>query len=499
MNPKEQKILAEAQSFLSQNNALSAREVLINYSHKKKLGNQGNFFLSISYAMTGNPKKANEIALKLLKKDPNEVEYLKLLGSCNHQLKNYDTAIKYFKRALSIQKSDFQTLSNLASSLNEIKDYDESEKYFISSLQLNPNQPDALTNYGLLKQSQNNLDDAISLHTKAIKLVPNHIGALYNLAYTLKNKGEVDAALNHYSALLNYMPNNIKALCDAAQIYAGKKQSENTLKLLLRAEEIEPENEEVLQNLGIAYKKQQIDNKAREYFLKAIAINPNNKVVEYYLSMYNQDQDTEAPPEEYIQGLFDDYADSFDEHLVKGLEYGIPKKIRNLLSQFIDSSKKYNILDLGCGTGLSGEALQDIALNMTGVDLSPNMIKKAEERNVYNELVVSGIEEFLKSISPTKFDIIIAADVFVYIGNLKDILSLVSSTIQKNGLFIFSTESTDLVETFTLQNTGRFAHNPEYIKQLGTENGLIIKDIQEAIIRYENNMPINGHIYTFMY
>lgn len=486
--------MQQAQLYLSQNNAIAARDILLEFSRSNKLGERATHLLCLSYAISGSPDKARELAAKLVKDYPNHNEYLKLLGSCNHDLKNYSDAIRYFKRALEINNTDYQTLSNLASSLKEDGQYDEAEKYFTASLQINKNQPDALTNLGLLMQISNKLDDAISFHKQALQLAPYHDHAHYNLAYSLKEKGDKENALIYYKLLLQRSPNHIRALCDASQIYANAKEPEVALKLLKHAEALDPNNEIILESLAGVHKTLGDKTNAVKYFNETLRINPNNQVASYYFAMLTGEKTFDASPDKHVQDLFDLYADSFDHHLVDKLKYKTPELVSQLIQKHVKTSNKLNILDLGCGTGLAGATLKNIAATMTGVDLSPKMIDKAKEKNIYTHLIVSGIKEYLESI-PDQPDIVIASDVFVYIGDLKEIFSLIAKNIQSGGVFAFSTEGTDTAEAFTLTETGRFTHNPNHIKELAKLNGFTVAELQETIIRYEAEKPVNGHVY----
>ena len=494
IKPKEQKILQQAQLYLSQNNAIAARDILLELSRSNKLGERATHLLCLSHAISGSPDKARELAAKLVKDYPSHNEYLKLLGSCNHDLKNYCDAIKYFKRALEINNTDYQTLSNLASSLKEDGQYDEAEKYFTSSLHINKNQPNALTNLCLLMQINNKIDDSIIFHKQALQLAPHDDHALYNLAYSLKEKGDKENALVYYKSLLQRSPNHVRALCDTSQIYANAKEAEVALKLLKHAEALDPNNEIILESLAGVYKT--LGNKiyAVEYFKKALQANPNNQTVNYYLAMLTGETKFSASPDKHVQELFDMYADTFDQHLVDKLKYRTPELVSDLIRKNIKTPNKLNILDLGCGTGLVGMYLNDIAATMTGVDLSPKMIEKAKEKDIYTRLIVAGIKEYLESISDQP-DVVISSDVFVYFGDLQEIFSLVAKNIQPEGLFAFSTEGDNTTETYSLKETGRFTHNPNYIKELAKSNGFTVDELQETVIRYEAEKPVNGHVY----
>lgn len=494
INPKELKVLQQAHTLLSQNNAASANEILLNYNKPNKVSHHFWHLLSLSHAILGESKEALKPALLIVKDQPNNIEYLKLLGGIYHDLRDYEQAILIFNRALKINDRDYQTISNLANSLKETRQYEEAEKNYQLSLALQPNQPDALTNYGLLKQVNAKLDEAISLHRKSIQLAPNNVTALYNLAFALTEKGEHDAALQTYSKVIQFMPNHVRALCDIAHIYLKSNQAERTLPYLQHAVLIAPNDEQAHLNYGAAHNMMGNYDLAEASFNEALRVNPDNQTAQYYLAILRGDNSIASSPDKYVQELFDGYAETFDAQLIGKLHYKTPELIGNMVKKHIDTLKQYNILDLGCGTGLAGIHLEDISEHMIGIDLSSKMLKKAEARNIYDELVVSGIEQYFETHN-FQPDIVVSADVFVYIGDISAIFDKVSKSLSPNGLFAFSTEDTKDAESFTLKSSGRYAHNENHIRSLADKNHFVFLDNQKTIIRYEANEPIHGQVY----
>ena len=233
---------------------------------------------------------------------------------------------------------------------------------------------------------------------------------------------------------------------------------------------------------------------AEASFNHVININPDNQTAKYYLAIMKGDNSISRSPDNYVQELFDGYAETFDDQLIEKLQYKTPLLIGDMLKKHIDTSRKYQILDLGCGTGLAGIQLSDLSSHMVGVDLSEKMLKKAEARNIYNELIASGIEQYFETHN-FQPDIVVSADVFVYIGDISSIFNSVSKSIQDNGIFVFSTEDTKDTEQFLLKDSGRFAHNENYIRSLADSNNLKLIDQQKTIIRYDADIPIHGQVY----
>ena len=122
-----------------------------------------------------------------------------------------------------------------------------------------------------------------------------------------------------------------------------------------------------------------------------------------------------------------------------------------------------SVLDLGCGTGLVGCEIRNNCDLLVGVDLSMLMIEKAKFKKVYNKIYQNDIVEFLTE-NTLDFNYFIAADVFVYIGDLIKFLNSLKTEI-KIEVDWFSTEHID-GDSFCIEKSGRFSHSKNYIESL---------------------------------
>jgi predicted TPR repeat methyltransferase len=202
-----------------------------------------------------------------------------------------------------------------------------------------------------------------------------------------------------------------------------------------------------------------------------------------------------ALPQAYVARLFDDYAWRFDKHLIKNLGYRAPALIAEALSAIAPGRRFASALDLGCGTGLMGEALHDRVGHLVGIDLSAAMIAKARDRNVYDELIVGDAVAPMRE-RPSAFDLIAAADVFVYVGDLAPLFAAVGTALTEDGLFAFSVEACE-GDGFKLEPTMRFAHSRSYVEATAHRAGLLPLLIQFASTRRENGADAPGLICVF--
>jgi len=196
-------------------------------------------------------------------------------------------------------------------------------------------------------------------------------------------------------------------------------------------------------------------------------------------------------PDAWVTSTFDSFAPTFDEHL-RNLNYVVPGAIADLLSGRTQPGQR--LLDLGCGTGWVGSALAGRDLHMTGVDLSERMLAQARERGAYQDLQVGEIHHHLAATAPHSIDIVCAADVFIYIGDLKALFDHVHRVLRPGGLFVFSIEETSAGD-YTLQNTGRYAHSRAYLRTLAGFRFAPLED-RAGAIRMEQGKPLHGRVFV---
>ena len=202
-------------------------------------------------------------------------------------------------------------------------------------------------------------------------------------------------------------------------------------------------------------------------------------------------------PQAYVARLFDDYASRFDKHLIKNLGYRAPALIADALSAAAPGRRFASALDLGCGTGLMGEAVARAASTiLTGVDLSAAMIAKARERGIYDELIIGDAAAPMRTSGRAAFDLIVAADAIVYVGDLAPLFAAVTTALAADGLFAFSVE-TYAGEGFRLEPTLRFAHSRPYVEATARRLSLRPLLIQSASTRREAGADAPGLICVF--
>lgn len=314
---------------------------------------------------------------------------------------------------------------------------------------------------GSLAGELGELDRAIGLLRHAARLVPGQADIQFNLGVALERSGDRSAAAEAYRQAVAAAPGSGEAWFALARL----------LEMAGRASE------------------------ALAAFRRVLDIDPAHAGARHMTAALSGDN-PEAPPEGYVRALFDDYARQFDDALVTGLQYGTPEMLSRLISEAAPDRRFERALDLGCGTGLAGGAIAAVTGHLEGIDLSPGMVARARQRGIYAALHVGDIGDHLRASAGCgrRYDLVLAADVLVYVGDLDPLFAAVAACLSPDGLFAFSVERLE-VGTFRLQPSGRYAHAEPYVADLASRHRLGVRSMGRGILRRDHGRPVDGTLY----
>ena len=419
---------------------------------KLALDQENNFMLNIKAGILLEDIEKKEFFLRrAVKAEPDRIEGLISLADFLLFRGNKSEALVFYHKVLNLNDSNFDAILGVANIYLDNGDFVGAEKYYRKSFEICRDNFDAYLNYGTLLYKQKKFNQALEAYRKAININPESAEISYNLSLILKDFGEFEEALGlMFNAYLRDKTNNLYAI--------------NIMETL---------NELSLKNSELALKIAQNWQNTM----------PNNVFSKRFLRGICGEKD-DANDEEYATLLFNEFANTYDDKIAN-LETKIIDKIKEIIPEI-----KGTVLDLGCGTGCVGTSLYNENVNFIGVDLAANMIDAARKKGVYKELYCESISSFVRNKKNIKdVDLVIASDVFCYLGDIDNVLGNLKS---KKIVFSVEKSDDDINKDYYLQANGRYKHSKKYILDIAKKYKFKNCDIYELCIRKEANNDVEG-------
>jgi len=451
--------------------------------------------LGLAYQAHGKKEEAIESFRKVVTLRPDIAVAHYNLANVLQEHGSVSEAVEGFRKAASINPGFFEAHGNLGVALRKQGKLDEAIASCRKAVSINPSIAEAHSNLGTAQKQQGDFDGAVASFQQAVSIKPEFAEAHSNLGSVLREQGKLNEAAVSSERAISLNPSIAEAHSNLGNVLIEQGKIDEAVACCQRAISIDPSIAIIHYNLGNALQEKGDLVEAIHSFQKAVAIEPDFEEAQHILNAI-LGKTTKRPPRKYVESLFDAYAGEFEARLVDKLEYKMPSLLKKtLINSGVAKSRFKAMLDLGCGTGLAGVAFKDVAESLVGIDLSGNMIREAETKDVYDELYVDDIIDRLGKLEK-KFDLTVAADVLVYIGELRELFNSVRQHSTEGALFVFSTEHADSGE-FSLQNTGRYTHSKEYVLSVATEAGFHLEHFSKSNLRKEKGTWILGGIYLF--
>lgn len=348
----------------------------------------------------------------------------------------------------------------------------------------------AFFHQGVAAYEAGRLEQAERDFAAALALAPGRPSVLTNLGAVRLKLGRLQEALDLLEEALAAEPDNLEAVSHAAVASAELGRIDRAVVLFQRAVALDPARPMVWTQLGQALKEAGRATEAAAAFREALARGGDASLNAFYLAALTGEAAPRNAPRAYVEALFDNYAAAFDQHLVAGLGYDAPNRLLRPLAD--EGVQVRHALDLGCGTGLCGPLLRPLAQRVTGVDLSQAMLDRARATGAYDELVQADAAAFLAG-TGDRHDLVVAADVFIYIGALDEVFAGVAARMQPGGLFLFSVEEPAHDEPeLALRVSLRYAHAEPYVRRLADAHGFTVEALARAPVRQDQQVAIPG-------
>ena len=335
--------------------------------------------------------------------------------------------------------------------------------------------------------------DACAAYQQAIGLDPACAEAHYRCGIAWRDQAQFSAAIASYRRALALKPDYIEAHNNLGVVLQLDNRLDEAYACYRRAVELNPDFSQPYINLGRMCEILGTREEATQCYRKAIAAGVDTETFNHFLAAA-EGITTGRAPAAYSRTVFDNFAMHFDHRLVDDLGYRIPQILGTRVRE-IRGQRRLRVLDLGCGTGLCGTHIKDACALLAGVDVSPAMLARAADLGIYDALSEMDIAEYLVAARAGEFDVVMAADVFIYIGDLAEIFAQVARVLAADGVFAFSIELAAEDGDFVLLGSGRYAQSAGYIARLAAQTGLAVIESSAQIIRGAPGTGTQGLVY----
>ena len=235
---------------------------------------------------------------------------------------------------------------------------------------------------------------------------------------------------------------------------------------------------------------------ARDAYERYLKFEPDDAEVKHLLVSLRDDAAPDRVPDECIKQLYERFSSFYEDNMLEELGYEGPEKLVSAIESIIGNRQGLSVLDLGCGTGLSGMRIKQHASRLVGIDLSADMVDVARTKQVYDSLDVAEVTDWLQN-SVERFDIIMACDTCIYFGDLRHVIVPAMEKLKSGGLIAFSVEKSTGAPPFQLTDSGRYVHHVDHIKEIAGELGMQC-EIRESYLRMEYGEEVIGLFVTMI-
>ncbi len=404
---------------------------------------------------------AKSVCQELTKQNPDDAQAWHLSGIADAQLGNLQSAAESLRTATKLAWSNANYHFNLALAYKGLDQLDQAEESYREAIQQNNDFREAYINLGSLLVERGKPDDASAILRQALNRFDDASDAHFNLANLLRDQGEFQESIDHYRSAIELSPTFANAC-------------ENLARLLI--------------SQGMIVDAQKV---LEDWLVHS----PESSMARHMLASISGEDVPARCDDDYVREIFDErFAEKFDEQLAN-LEYQAPELVANALITQCTGSDELTILDAGCGTGLCAAKLRPIAKVLHGVDLSAAMLKIADIRQLYDQLIETELTEYLRS-HPREYDCIISADTLCYFGDLQQVFVASANCLKGSGVFIFTVELQvdEANGDFTLQTNGRYCHTEQYVRESLMSAGLQVQSVESVTLRLERGNPVQGAV-----
>jgi predicted TPR repeat methyltransferase len=500
--------------------------------NKHEMAARGHEF-ALGELANGRPAAAVTALKQALELDPRNVAAHQSLGLALEELGRLDEAEAAYRSALRVDPAHGVAYRSLGELLQRRGRLEEACGCFQSALSLNHALNHSRLCLGSALADLGKLEEAASCYREAIAGSPAPAGVYALLGAVLWKLGDSAGALDAFERSVAGSQGSAEAYYNLGSAQLDSRRFDDALRSAREALRLRPgfaeaamlcaaalaaagaagTGVELLQRFGgagaslaaqylalaIRLMNSRLFEPARACLERVLREEPGEVMARHLFSALSG-ENPDHPTEGYVRRLFDSSAATFDRDLVSKLGYGIPREmVEALRAVEAAPGNPWDVLDLGCGTGLVGAEVAPYSGALVGVDLAPNMIERARGRGIYTDLRCADLMLALtqEEARQRRYDVVTAADVFIYVGRLDEVIPAIRRLLRPGGLFAFSAEASEASGSptgagYRLGMMGRYAHSAVYLRRLAAESRFDVEVLRQSRIRFEHRRPVEG-------
>ena len=468
---------------------------------------------------SGRGTAAAELLARATRAAPHNAEVHDELGLVLRELKRFDEAESACRKALALNSTYAPAHVNLAEQFKRRGRLREARDHLQSALRLTPDLETTRVSLGDVLVDLGETSAAIDLYRLSLATSRNPAPIHVRLGIALRTTGDMAGAIESCRRAVELAPGVPEAHYHLAETLIVANRAADSIASLGKAIQLPGTRllhsaalailgefdaavllagapaRQYMAILGSRLLELGHPQPALECYRRQLQIDPGDPVAAHFVSALSN-ANPDRPTDEYVQQLFDNCAGTFDEQLVEALDYTVPRDVSAAVVASSSLSPPWDMLDLGCGTGLVGVEMAKHVKTLVGVDLSPRMIERARARGIYTELICGDLAVTLTE-RPC-YDVVVAGDVFVYVGKLDAVVPAARRTLRPGGVLAFTIESAEDVPEavgsadYWLRPSGRFAHYAGYIRALASASGFAVQHMRKIRLRLESRQAVMG-------
>jgi predicted TPR repeat methyltransferase len=446
-----------------------------------------------------DPEAALREIAPVLERFPSHAGALEISGNCWSRLRNHGAAIDAFARLTALQPDHLPGWLGLAAARIENGEVVEPAVYHaIKRLTLSrPLLPDELSTLALLEIQAGQYEAGLAL-IGDIESEAGATGALIRLkASVVSALGDRDMAIGILRRWCRAEPTDAETWSQLAAFLREAGRHADAVEAAGEAVLLAPENAAIAYRLGLCRLDAGDRAGASDAFRRVLDLDPSDPFGAAHHIAVAQGAVSAGLAIDTMRAGFDEFAGYYDAKMVDRLGYRGPEEIRDCVDADVapDLPAPWDILDLGCGTGLVGVALSGRKRRLVGVDLSARMLEQARRRNLYDALHQGELVEFLTMLCDEQYDVVTAGELFIYFGDLAPALAAIRSVLTPGGYLVFNTErvADDIGEIVSCHSM-TFAHSQSYLRRAAAESGFAVRRCAPCFVRMEGSGPVESLI-----